>query len=139
MSSHRVSTLSTAHPEPLCVHFSSNSRTRGRALSSASLISPALMRASCLWRRTGSRFSSAPSGRSFRREILRASWNFTPLRATISSVILLRICGRTSSRKAFGSAPRDAPGGRSSAIPAGTSLLPREFCERRAFHFYSLL
>ena len=86
MSSHRVSTLSTAHPEPLCVHFSSSSRMWGKALSSASLISLAPRRASCLWRSTGSVYSSLPSGLPFRSWTLRASWNFTPLKATTSSV-----------------------------------------------------
>ena len=62
------------------------------------------MAASCLWRNTGLTYSSLPSGLSFRSCTLRASWNLTPFRASISSSSLARICGCAPSKKALGSA-----------------------------------
>ena len=60
---------------------------------------------SCLWRNTGSVHSSVPSGPVFRSWTLRASWNFMPLRARISSSSFIRIRGRIFSKEVLGSAP----------------------------------
>ena len=111
MSSQRVCSLSTTHPDPLCVHFSSSSRRWGMALFRSSLISLAWRRASCLWRSTGSVYSSLPSGLSSRSWTLRASWNLIPLKAKISSSSWSWIRGSTSCRKALTSSPEGWPSG----------------------------
>ena len=113
----RVCILSTTHPDPLCVHFSSSSRRWGIALFRSSLITLAWRRASGLWCSTGSVYSSLPSGLSFRSWTLRASWNLIPLRAKISSSRLSWIRGSTSCIKALTSAPEGWPSGISICQP----------------------
>ena len=81
-------------------------------------MSPFCRIASCLWRRTGSVYSSPPSGLAFSRSTLRASWNFSPpLRALSSSSSFFWIWSSTSSRKALGSAPCGCPWGTSICQP----------------------
>ena len=104
-------------PLPLCVHFSSSSKRWGMALFRFSLISLACRRASCLWRSTGSVYSSLPSGLSFRSWTLKASWNLIPMRAKISSSSLSLIRGSTSCRKALTSTPKGWPSGISICQP----------------------
>ena len=118
MSSQRVWTWSTAQPDPLWVHFSRVSCTLGNAWWRAALISLFWRTASCLWRRTGSVYSSLPSGLAFSRSTLRASWNFSPpLRALSSSSSFFWIRSSASSRKALGSAPCGCPLGTSICQP----------------------
>ena len=81
----------------------------GMALFRSSLISPAWTRASCLWRSTGSVYSSLPSGLSFRSWTLNASWTLMPLRAKISTSSLSWIQGSTSCIKAPTSTPEGWP------------------------------
>ena len=77
----------------------------GMALFRSSFISPAWRRASCLWRSTGSVYSSLPPGLSFRSWTLSASWNLMPLRAKDSSSSFSWIWGSISCTKALSSTP----------------------------------
>ena len=94
---------SVDHPPRPCVHFPSSSRRLGMALfiSFDSLISLAWRRTSCLWRSTGSVYSSLPSGLSFRSWTLSTSRNLMLLRAKISSSSLSWIRGSISCIKAL--------------------------------------
>ena len=102
------------------------------ALFRSSLIWLTWRRASCLWRSTGSVYSSLPFGLSLRSWILRASWNLIPLRAKISSSSLSCIRGSTSCRKVLTSTPEGWPSGVSICQPRRKLPITMAFCRRLA-------
>lgn len=109
---------------------------QSEALFSAPSISLFCRRTSCLWRSTGSVYYSVPAGPVFRSWIFKASWNFTPLRARISSSRFSRIWGRTPSRNAFGFAPSAWLSGTSICQPGGICRSPKEFGGRLTLLFF---
>ena len=106
LSSQSIFTWFTTQRDPRCVHFSGVCRILGKAWLRAVLILLFCRITFSLWRSRGSVYSSLPSRLSFRSATLRASWNFTPLRALSSSMSLswIWIWGSTSLRKALWSA-----------------------------------